>query len=105
MTTKDELKLLPENEWKLCERCGSAVPEFAMPEALQAELETPSKASPIGVLQRLRQAGASFETANTWIFHHMKYCREPCTTPCPQCGKFLRTPQAKQCRFCGADWH
>lgn len=24
---------------------------------------------------------------------------------CPQCHKIARTPQAKQCRFCGHDWH
>lgn len=24
---------------------------------------------------------------------------------CPHCGKPLRTPRAKQCRFCRADWH
>jgi hypothetical protein len=24
---------------------------------------------------------------------------------CPQCGKLARTPQAKQCRFCGRSWH
>jgi hypothetical protein len=24
---------------------------------------------------------------------------------CPQCGKLARTPQAKQCRFCGHNWH
>ena len=24
---------------------------------------------------------------------------------CPQCGKLARTPQAKQCRHCGFDWH
>ena len=27
---------------------------------------------------------------------------QPC---CPHCGKPLRTPRAKQCRFCHADWH
>lgn len=24
---------------------------------------------------------------------------------CPQCGGLARTPAAKQCRFCGHDWH
>lgn len=24
---------------------------------------------------------------------------------CPKCGKLTRTPKAKQCRFCGYDWH
>jgi hypothetical protein len=24
---------------------------------------------------------------------------------CPNCGKLARTPQAKQCRFCGHQWH
>lgn len=24
---------------------------------------------------------------------------------CTKCGKLARTPQAKQCRFCGYDWH
>jgi hypothetical protein len=24
---------------------------------------------------------------------------------CTNCGKLARTPQAKQCRFCGYDWH
>jgi len=24
---------------------------------------------------------------------------------CPACGKIVRTPQAKQCRWCRHDWH
>lgn len=24
---------------------------------------------------------------------------------CPKCNKLARTPSAKQCRFCGHDWH
>jgi hypothetical protein len=24
---------------------------------------------------------------------------------CPKCKKLARTPKAKQCRFCGFDWH
>jgi len=24
---------------------------------------------------------------------------------CPECGKITRTPKAKQCKFCGNNWH
>jgi hypothetical protein len=24
---------------------------------------------------------------------------------CPRCGRIARTPRARQCRFCGNDWH
>ncbi|MFK7810166.1 MAG: hypothetical protein AB8F74_20355 [Saprospiraceae bacterium] len=24
---------------------------------------------------------------------------------CPECNNLTRTPKAKQCRFCGNDWH
>ncbi|WP_408044031.1 hypothetical protein [Tenacibaculum litopenaei] len=24
---------------------------------------------------------------------------------CPKCERITRTPKAKQCRFCGYDWH
>jgi hypothetical protein len=24
---------------------------------------------------------------------------------CPKCGELARTPKARQCRFCGYDWH
>ena len=24
---------------------------------------------------------------------------------CPQCGRLARTPKARQCRYCGHDWH
>lgn len=25
--------------------------------------------------------------------------------PCPNCGRWLRTPKAQQCFHCGSDWH
>jgi hypothetical protein len=31
--------------------------------------------------------------------------RESGKATCPKCGGELRTPFARQCRFCGADWH
>jgi hypothetical protein len=30
---------------------------------------------------------------------------KPTTSPCPNCGKALATPDAQQCLYCGADWH
>jgi hypothetical protein len=35
---------------------------------------------------------------------HESFTREG-APPCPQCGQPLRTPNAKQCFRCGADWH
>jgi hypothetical protein len=102
----NKLNLLPEDQWPLCEKCHSRVPEFAnMPDDLRRELETFLESSPTEAMVRLKQAGCTYEISKTWTHHHRKFCREPCTTPCPQCGKTLRTPKAKQCRFCGADWH
>ena len=107
MTNRLEIKLLPEDQWRLCKKCHSPVPEFAdMPESLRLELEALGKANPISAIQHLRQTtGCKFEVAKAWATHAWEGHREKCTTPCPHCGRTLRTAQAKQCRFCGADWH
>jgi Fe-S-cluster-containing dehydrogenase component len=78
-----------------------------LPESLRTELDSLAKESPIGAIKRLNQEGCTLKVAMTWVHHYLQFCkgREACTTPCPYCGKFLRTPRAKQCRFCGADWH
>lgn len=31
--------------------------------------------------------------------------RDEVINNCPRCGKLARTPKAKQCRYCGFDWH
>jgi hypothetical protein len=107
MTNKPEIKLLPEDQWKPCKKCQSPVPEFAnMPEPLRLELEALAKESRISAMARLRETtGCKVEVAKAWAFHERGDYRNPPTTPCPHCGQPLRTPQAKQCRFCGADWH
>src|SRR5947209_6282855 len=106
MTSKVDLKLLPEDQWTVCEKCHGPVPEFAnMPDSLRSELEMLLQKSPSQAMLTLKQSGCSYEEAKTWIVHNKKFCRPECTVPCPSCGKTLRTPQAKQCRFCGADWH
>lgn len=42
----------------------------------------------------------AFDLLPEWWFDPKK---KP--TPCPHCGKNLRTALAQQCRHCGADWH
>lgn len=42
----------------------------------------------------------AFDLLPEWWFDPKK---KP--TPCPHCGKNLRTAHAQQCRHCGADWH
>ena len=34
-----------------------------------------------------------------------EYSDEIAFNNCPQCGAVARTPNARQCRFCGFDWH
>ncbi|WP_343673889.1 hypothetical protein [Chitinophaga sp.] len=34
-----------------------------------------------------------------------KYESEIFFNNCPKCGKLCRTARAKQCRYCGHDWH
>src|SRR6185312_16298257 len=97
--------VLPENRWKPCPRCGLPVPELILSESLRSELDAIGKESVINVVRRLREEGCTYELGLEWAHHHLQRCAAPCTTPCPCCGKFLRTPNAKQCRFCGADWH
>jgi hypothetical protein len=38
-------------------------------------------------------------------FAYMTGLMKPDPVPCPYCGEPLRTPKAKQCRFCKMDWH
>jgi hypothetical protein len=41
-------------------------------------------------------------TANRIFAEHRKDIFLNC---CPRCQKLARTPAARQCRFCGYDWH
>ena len=34
-----------------------------------------------------------------------KHVGEIILNHCPKCGTLVRTPKARQCRFCGHDWH
>jgi len=52
------------------------------------------------ILKVLGLVSDVFDLLPEWWFDPR---RKP--TPCPHCGKNLRTALAQQCRHCGADWH
>ncbi|HYG49336.1 MAG TPA: hypothetical protein VD905_00460 [Flavobacteriales bacterium] len=56
------------------------------------------------VLELIKGGAEQFElsTAQRILNHHGS---EIFFNLCPKCRKLARTPQAKQCRHCGHDWH
>lgn len=65
--------------------------------------QTPMK--PIGYSNGLEQMQALVDKClNRPVRKKIRPAPEP-ESLCPQCGKSLRSPQAKQCFHCGADWH
>lgn len=101
-----EASLLPETDWRTCPNCQAKVPQFRLSSALEDRLlKLLSQDRRSGSVWVIRNAsGCDIRTAKTWVAHQGLRCfvTEP---PCPYCGKALRTPHAKQCRFCGRDWH
>jgi hypothetical protein len=103
--SKDAI-LLPEAQWKDCGRHKAAVPEFEFSESFEKEISgllRTTHPNPVPVMHRLHQEGYEFGIGKAWALHHGPYKQEQ--TLCPWCGKPLRTNEAKQCRFCGKDWH
>ena len=64
-------------------------------------LEKPNKA----ILDLERITGCSKLEAKTWVDKKREEAYIATIPPCPYCGERLRTPVAKQCRFCLLDWH
>lgn len=52
----------------------------------------------------LMLAGLGVQEPERWPDEEQTW-PSPKKTPCPQCGEPLRSPLAKQCFSCGADWH
>jgi hypothetical protein len=54
----------------------------------------------------LQVTGGKLGEAIEWINKRSAEFVQPGEfTPCPHCGKPLRTSKARQCFECGADWH
>lgn len=93
----------------LCVCCGAKIPQFAdLTQADESRVRhLISQNRPLMAMQELRTAtGCSVLWAKIWVNHDgcpkLPNYRE---SPCPYCGKGLRTVYAKQCRHCRRDWH
>jgi ribosomal protein S27AE len=95
-------RLLPKEKWSTCPRCGEEVPEFEFSPQFQLKiLDLVTKGLRVETTMELRRvSGCGLKTAKAWVIH--KTYKVPFTeqSVCPHCGKPLRTPKAKQCRFC-----
>ena len=94
---------------RLCEVCGCRIPIF---EDLDPEIEVRVRDlidsnQRIEAISVLRQAvGSSLAWAKLWVAHRgVPQGEVPPATPCPHCGQPLRTPRARQCRYCRRQWH
>ncbi|UOQ53223.1 hypothetical protein [Hymenobacter cellulosivorans] len=56
------------------------------------------------LLERLADGPDAFRY-NTAVTVFNAHGREKLLNLCPRCGLLARTPQARQCRHCGNDWH
>ena len=61
---------------------------------------------PIQAINQLRIiTDCSISEGKIWVDNKRKEKYIESLPPCPFCGEKLRTPAAKQCRFCFRDWH
>jgi tRNA(Ile2) C34 agmatinyltransferase TiaS len=89
----------------LCYHCKTRIPVFQELSVNDAErlIELTRAGEPILAMGELRSiTGCSIRWSKIWVLHEGK---PKMPTPCPFCGKPLRSAQAKQCRYCYRDWH
>jgi hypothetical protein len=102
-------RLLPEDKWSHCDRCGLEVPEFEFSEAFQSRLKDLIQNNERAqiTMDLRRESGCDFGVAKLWVYHktYENAQAAPEKVGCPYCGKPLRTARAKQCRFCRRNWH
>lgn len=91
----------------LCTECNHYIPVFEdlSGEDEQRILESLEQHSYKTMMELHRVTGCSLEWAKLWAHHGGKPAPPREVKSCPHCGEQLRTPLAKQCRFCGSDWH
>jgi hypothetical protein len=104
LPSPDAMLIRPE-KWPMCSRCLRPVAQFSLSDRLRCDLMSLLvKGQKNDAMRLLRGvANCSAENARSWVDHHGLTCF--CNPSCPNCNRPLRTPSAKQCRYCHADWH
>lgn len=88
----------------LCSKCGARIPQFrdlSDSDHIRIRQLISNNKKILAMLELRAATGCSLGWAKLWVIHE----DQKATVPCPYCGEPLRTPVAKQCRFCGRDWH
>lgn len=91
-----------------CGDCGARVPQFRDLAPQEQEIIEVWKKSPPYYPEIAKVTGLTVGQAKSFRIHLKKPVKPKGTwnsQPCPKCGRWLRTPQARQCFHCGADWH
>ena len=103
-------RILPE-KGEHCPACDAIIPRFLdLPPEQEAMVRAIDREGRrVEAIRKLRElTGCPLAWAKIWVSHPTGPKPEHTrgnTSPCPYCGKPLRTDQAKQCFHCGADWH
>lgn len=101
-----------QNRWIydliFCGECGVHVPVFrdlAPPDQELVDHWSLAKTPPSEIAN---ETGLSEQLAKSWKLHRSKRIQRKGrmnSTPCPECGRWLRTSLANQCFHCGNEWH
>src|SRR5437660_1107504 len=104
-SSESDAVLAPEAVWQTCSRCQTPIPRFQMAAAFKERLlDLLSRGRKSEAMFALREAsGCDVKIAKLWVTHYG--LEHFANHGCPFCGQPLRTPRAKQCRYCQADWH
>lgn len=92
-----------------CGECGCHLPVFRdLAPADQERLDEAASDAQRRYRTVAEVTGLSEELAKAWCQHRDKEIHRRGkwnSTPCPHCGRWLRSPTAQQCFHCGTDWH
>jgi hypothetical protein len=110
--SKDELicltvDALPARGEK-CPKCGAIIPQFVdVTEEHETRLRQLIRDNrPMMAMRELRSLTlCPVSWAKIWVSHSGKADGIGTTTPCPYCGKPLKTALDNQCPHCNMDWH